>query len=237
MFVLIYKDRLNSGRLKCEYFNSIASLMRAIIDIIDNSNETDRILKWCETCSFGSVINNQELGYRIESFSNTKLRKEIQNVCNEITKQTDIKNCDICTEDTFSWKFSIEHTILKYNHIRGYILTVYDKISNKKIIEIASKDSNEIVEESVRALNIIKKSNNKPDYSKKATAYAERFGIITYKVKGKYLIYNTNFNEKNCINGKWKSKTVTYQRVVNLDTMEVTSKKLARAQKNGWDNT
>lgn len=73
-------------------------------------------------------------------------------------------------------------------------------------------------------------------YEQRALEYVERYGIITYKLKGKYIIYNQNYNNKECIGGKWKLNPCTYQRTVDLDTLEVTSKKLQRLQKNGWDN-
>lgn len=72
-------------------------------------------------------------------------------------------------------------------------------------------------------------------YKQRALEYAEKYGIITYKVIGNKMIYNVNFYNSEFI-GKWVRKPCTMQRTVNLDTMEVTSKQLQRLQKNGWDN-
>ena len=72
-------------------------------------------------------------------------------------------------------------------------------------------------------------------YKQRALEYAEKYGIITYKVIGNKMIYNVNFYNSEFI-GKGVRKPCTVQIAVNLDTMEVTSKQLKRLQKNGWDN-
>ena len=72
-------------------------------------------------------------------------------------------------------------------------------------------------------------------YEQRALEYAEKYGVVTYKVVGNKMIYNVNFYNSEFI-GKWVRKPCTVQRAVNLDTMEVTSKQLKRLQKNGWDN-
>lgn len=73
-------------------------------------------------------------------------------------------------------------------------------------------------------------------YEQKALQYAEHYGIITYKVTGNTMIYNQNYRNSECINGKWRDNPCTYQRRINLDTMETTTIKLKRLNKNGWDN-
>ncbi len=73
-------------------------------------------------------------------------------------------------------------------------------------------------------------------YTNKALQYAERYGIITYKVKGKYMIYNQNYSNSEFMGGKWVSKPCTYQTVVDLETGNESRNKLQRLQKNGWDN-
>lgn len=73
------------------------------------------------------------------------------------------------------------------------------------------------------------------NYEKLASIYAEKFGIVSYRVKGKYMIYNQNYNNSEYL-GKWVRNPCTYQRKVNLDTGEVESKKLQRVQKDGWYN-
>lgn len=78
--------------------------------------------------------------------------------------------------------------------------------------------------------------NRKNYYEDRALAYAERYGIITYRVKGNTMIFNQNYRNSEVINGKWMSKPCTYQEVVNLDTMKSTRRKLGRLQKDGWDN-
>lgn len=73
-------------------------------------------------------------------------------------------------------------------------------------------------------------------YHYKAAMYTEKYGIISYKITGNSLLYNQNYLNKEFIGGKWKENPCTYQRIVNLDTGEVVSKRLQRLQKNGWDN-
>jgi RimJ/RimL family protein N-acetyltransferase len=73
-------------------------------------------------------------------------------------------------------------------------------------------------------------------YNEKAIKYAERYGIVTYRLKGKYLIYNQNYKNTEFIDGKWRDNHCTYQRTVDLETLQETSKKLERLQRNGWDN-
>lgn len=76
---------------------------------------------------------------------------------------------------------------------------------------------------------------SKPDYEQKARFYAEKWGILSYRVKGNLMIFNQNYHSKEFL-GKWVDKPCTYQRVLNLDTNETTSKKLQRLQKDGWNN-
>lgn len=64
------------------------------------------------------------------------------------------------------------------------------------------------------------------DYMSLATRYAEKYGIITFRV-------NVTLSTQG---GKWVSKPYTVQRTVNLDTRKVSSVRLQRLQKNDWDN-
>ena len=74
------------------------------------------------------------------------------------------------------------------------------------------------------------------EYEFLARQYAEKFGIVTYKVKGNLLIYNQNYSNVEFIGGRYVSNPCTYQRTINLDTNEVSSVRLQRLNKNGWDN-
>lgn len=76
-----------------------------------------------------------------------------------------------------------------------------------------------------------------PDYyAFKALCYAESKGIVSYRVKNNYMIYNQNYSNKECIGGSWVENPCTYQRTVDLDSGVVTTKKLKRLQKDGWNN-
>lgn len=80
------------------------------------------------------------------------------------------------------------------------------------------------------------KEDRTVSYDDRAVQYAEKYGIITYKVDGKFLIFNRNVHDKNFISGKWVDKPYTIQTKVDLDTYEYIQKKLMKLQKNGWDN-
>lgn len=76
-----------------------------------------------------------------------------------------------------------------------------------------------------------------PDYyTFKALCYAESKGIVSYRVKNNYMIFNQNYSNKECIGGSWVENPCTYQRAVDLDTGVVTTNKLQRLQKDGWNN-
>lgn len=62
-------------------------------------------------------------------------------------------------------------------------------------------------------------------YEQRGLEYVEKYGVITYKVIGNKMIYNSEFSSKQV------RKPCTMQRIVNLDTMGVKSKQLHRFQK------
>lgn len=68
--------------------------------------------------------------------------------------------------------------------------------------------------------------SKKEYYINKALKYAEYYGIITYRVKGSFMIYNQNRRNKEFIGGKWTENPCTYQIRVNLDTMQTEALKL-----------
>lgn len=70
----------------------------------------------------------------------------------------------------------------------------------------------------------------KSNYELKAQFYAEKWGILSYRVKGNLMIYNQNYRE-DCF-----GNYATYQRIVNLDTNTTTIKKLQKRFKDGWNN-
>ena len=71
---------------------------------------------------------------------------------------------------------------------------------------------------------------SKQDYESAAVFYAEKWGILSYKVKGNKMIFNQNYKE-DCF-----GRCATYQRIFNLDTKVTETKKLQRLQKDGWHN-
>ena len=73
-------------------------------------------------------------------------------------------------------------------------------------------------------------------YHYKATMYVEKYGIVSYKIIDKHIVYNQNYYNKEFIKGKWINRPCTYQRIVDLDTGKTESKQLKRLQKDGWNN-
>ena len=75
------------------------------------------------------------------------------------------------------------------------------------------------------------------DYKARAEKWAEKYGIITYKVKGGFMVYHQNYVEDVRVANRYEKRPVTYKRVVNLEEMKtVENILLSRLQKDGWDN-
>lgn len=77
---------------------------------------------------------------------------------------------------------------------------------------------------------------NKERYEQLAIEYAEKYGIISYRIIGNKMKFNQNYYNKEFIKGKWRNNPCTYQRVLDLDTMQLNTIKLKRLQKDGWNN-
>lgn len=67
-------------------------------------------------------------------------------------------------------------------------------------------------------------------YEDKALLYCEKYGIIEYRVKKNLLIYNVSYPAYLC------NPHYTIQHTINLDTMQHTSKQLARYDAKGVYN-
>lgn len=124
------------------------------------------------------------------------------------------------------------------NHGRIIGYNIQDMNGNVKDIR-ACELKKEIKNDHITVNNLTLTKDNKlisnKDYNQIALEYAEKYGIITYKVKDNYMIYNQNYKNSEFI-GKWVEKPYTMQRKVNLETMQTDSIKLKRVQKDGWDN-
>ena len=68
------------------------------------------------------------------------------------------------------------------------------------------------------------------NYSELALAYAEQYGIITYKVVGHNMIYNKTYR------AYLNQPAYTIQHTVDLRTGMSTTKKLGRVMRDGYDN-
>jgi hypothetical protein len=66
-----------------------------------------------------------------------------------------------------------------------------------------------------------------------AKVWAQRFGVVTYRIDGKYMIYNISY-PTNLMTGV---KRYTIQHVINLETMQQeTIKPLQKFDKSGLKN-
>jgi hypothetical protein len=69
-----------------------------------------------------------------------------------------------------------------------------------------------------------------PKYKELALQYAEKYGIINYKLSGRYMTYIINFRLDSF------GSVATYKRKVNLDTLEVKTVRLKKYNPDGWKN-
>ena len=60
------------------------------------------------------------------------------------------------------------------------------------------------------------------EYDQRALRYAERYGIVTYRIRGNEMTYTETFNVEGC----------TYDVSVNLDTMREKRTKRKKKRKN-----
>lgn len=67
-------------------------------------------------------------------------------------------------------------------------------------------------------------------YEDRATMYAERYGIVVYRVKGKYMIYNKSYSEYLC------NPRYTVQHKIDLDTGKDETRVLKKFDKKGYLN-
>lgn len=68
------------------------------------------------------------------------------------------------------------------------------------------------------------------DYSRNAKLYAEKYGVIEYRVKGRYMIYNKSYPATSC------EPRRTYQHKVDLVTGISTVTLLKRFDGKGYYN-
>ena len=74
-----------------------------------------------------------------------------------------------------------------------------------------------------RGFNIVR-------YEDIALMYAERYGIITYRVVGGKMIFNKTYK------AYLGQPTYTVQHTIDLNTGQETTKRLSRVMKDGYDN-
>lgn len=68
------------------------------------------------------------------------------------------------------------------------------------------------------------------DYKQKAISYCERYGIVYYRIKGKYLVYNVSYPEY------LGNPRYTVQHIVDLQTGKEETKILKRFDSRGLYN-
>ena len=69
------------------------------------------------------------------------------------------------------------------------------------------------------------------NYTDRADTFAETYGIITYKVSGRNMIFYANY-----YTDYTHKKAITYKCVVNLDTMKEKRTELKKLNRTGWEN-
>lgn len=74
------------------------------------------------------------------------------------------------------------------------------------------------------------KTNKAKYYEDRATLWAERYGIVEYRIRGNKMIYNVSFPKYLC------EPRYTVQHTVNLNTFEESTKQLGRYDPNGVYN-
>lgn len=125
--------------------------------------------------------------------------------------------------------------IIHIKKLAGIYYKKYCKVHNLKISSCSPLDVT-LAEIYSKDTPIDTYSYRDDFYSCKALGYAEKMGIIVYRVRGNRLIYNQNYYNREFICSKWRTHPCTYQRVVDLDTGYVESIRLKKLQKDGWSN-
>lgn len=80
-------------------------------------------------------------------------------------------------------------------------------------------------------VGLYQRFNNVKDYNELAIHFAEKYGIVEYRVKGNLMIYNKSYP------AYLSNPRYTVQHCINLDTGKDTTKRLKRFDKNGYLNT
>ena len=245
MFRLTYRDRYSNENSKSEFFDDIKGLGQALINIVNNEKEENDAMEWCGRATWGDKVVRNKFGYKIECFNETELKNNVENIVKEICNKLHCKYTYLgLDKEAMTFRVDIGVSWVKYTSNCEYCFLLSENTypnGVNELVRVVDKDKDKFVKRVLESYDRVNRQMLsdfvKPTvhYNDLAREHAERFGIVDYRVKGRYMIYNQNYHNKEFI-GKWVSKPCTYQRRVNLDTMEIETVKLKRLQKDGWAN-
>lgn len=233
MYRLTYRDRFNNNNSTNEYFNDTKTLLDTLVGVVDNKKEEESAAKWLETAKIGSKVVRQNFGYKIECFSEDELKKNLQNIADEISKQSGVKNEFVGWDnDALTWDFNIGVSFMKFHDNYGLYLVINLLEPDGRVREVwnfTSKDKTQFIAYCTEALK-------QYDLERRAEEYAHKFGIAHYRVNGFYMIYNQSYRTPKKVNGKVKVHQYSVQHKVDLRDYTEEHKLLKRTDLKGFDN-
>lgn len=133
MFKLTYRDPHDRDHSKVEYFDDIKSLGQALINIVDNEKEEQSAMEWCGRAHWGDKVVRQQFGYKIECFSEEKLKNKVEQVvkelCDNINKAYNAKvgySYVGWDNDALTWDLNLFTSWVKYRDDYGYYIVIND---------------------------------------------------------------------------------------------------------------
>lgn len=161
MFKLTYRPKYDKNHATTEYFDDIKSIGQALINIVNNEKEENSAMDWCERAKFGDKVVRQQFGYKIECFSEEALKKEVQTIADEISKQCSVDNSFVGWDnDALTWDFDLGVTYMKYHDNYGYYMVInqYEGSIAKEVWSFTSKDKKKFIEECIKTLSKYKEA-------------------------------------------------------------------------------
>lgn len=165
MYRLTYRDRFNNNNSTNEYFDDTKTLLDTLVGIVDDKKEEESAAKWLETAKIGSKVIRQNFGYKIECFSEDELKKNLQNIADEISKQSGVKNEFVGWDnDALTWDFNIGVSFMKFHDNYGLYLVINLLEPDGRVREVwnfTSKDKTQFIAyctEALKQFNIADKN-------------------------------------------------------------------------------
>ena len=158
-------------------------------------------------------------------------KKFMNEIASAIKRETGVR-VDFSTKDgdTLVYDVFIGSSYLTNNGGTSLFFALVDN-NSRTLQEVTSCNARQFIKQVSYVISTCNLPRmDKPNYELKAQFYAEKWGILSYRVKGNLMIYNQNYRE-DCF-----GNYATFQRIVNLDTNTTTTKKLQKRFKDGWNN-